>query len=92
MLTLKYSLADSVRFIQTPDGPIKAFVKPLEEQLPIETFLERLRDPNEPEMLYLQSQDGNIYRTDPREGGEQLKGMRRYIARDVQWMKEAVGE
>jgi hypothetical protein len=91
------SFADSVRLIPsddpaTPNG-IKAFVKPLEERMPIRTFLERLKRPDtEPEMLYLQSQDGNIYRSYERDGPEELKGLRKWVKRDVEWMRDATGE
>ena len=57
----------------------------------IRNFVDHLREPNRSDILYLQSQDGNIYRTDPRMGGEELKGMRRYIQRDISWMVEATG-
>lgn len=44
------------------------------------------------EIIYLQSQDGNIYRSHPRPGGDELKGMRKYVKRDIDWMTEAVGQ
>ena len=91
------SFADSVRLIPsddpvTPNG-IKAFVKPLEERMPIRTFLERLKRPEtEPEVLYLQSQDGNIYRSYERVGPDELRGLRKWVKRDVEWMRDATGE
>jgi hypothetical protein len=42
--------------------------------------------------MYLQSQDGNVYRSEARAGGDELQGMRPFLRRDVTWMKEAVGQ
>lgn len=41
--------------------------------------------------MYLQSQDGNVHRSEARSGGDELAGMRKYLQRDVEWMAEAVG-
>jgi jumonji domain-containing protein 7 len=83
------------------------FVKPLEYRMPISEFLQRmkasqveaLRNASDPDMqrevLYLQSQDGNIYRSEPRYdgwGGSELKVLQNYVERDVHWMSEALGE
>lgn len=43
-------------------------------------------------MLYLQSQDGNVYRSYERDGAEELVGLRRWVKRDVEWMRDATGE
>jgi peptidyl-lysine (3S)-dioxygenase / protease len=53
----------------------------------ISTFLDRLKDDNE--TLYLQSQDGNIHRSSPPYGD--LEALRPYVARDVEWMRDAIG-
>jgi hypothetical protein len=81
-----------------PEG-CKAFIKPHVARLPLATFLSRLRGggtaaaEGADEALYLQSQDGNVYRASPRpEGGEELAGMRGWVERDVGWMREASGE
>lgn len=42
--------------------------------------------------MYLQSQDGNVYRSEDRIGGDELNGMRPHLERDVSWMREAVGK
>lgn len=82
------SLADSVRTLE--DGTT-TFVKPLEESMMMSAFLDRL-SPNNAEILYLQSQDGNIYRSTPgQRGPPELAAFQDHIARDVGWMKEATG-
>ncbi|GFZ45061.1 hypothetical protein JCM24511_02787 [Saitozyma sp. JCM 24511] len=83
-------LADSVRVSE--DGSTM-FVKALDEQLQMATFLARLRDADDPEVLYLQSQDGNVFRSEPRAPGEEpeLAMFQRHIQRDVAWMHEATG-
>jgi len=44
------------------------------------------------EIVYLQSQDGNIYRTPPRPGSEpQLRKMQDLIEPEIEWMRDAVG-
>lgn len=57
----------------------------------METFLSRLSD-QEQDILYLQSQDGNIYRSTPGANGPpELAVFQRFIERDITWMKEATG-
>lgn len=57
----------------------------------METFLNRLTS-EEPEVLYLQSQDGNVYRSTPgARGPSELADFQTFIERDVTWMKEATG-
>jgi hypothetical protein len=44
------------------------------------------------EIVYLQSQDGNIYRYPPRPGSEpQLRNLQAYVESEVSWMEEALG-
>ena len=44
------------------------------------------------EIVYLQSQDGNIYRSPPRpDATPQLEKMQDLIEPEVRWMKEALG-
>jgi jumonji domain-containing protein 7 len=66
----------------------------------ISDFLTRLQmkrsdiSPQTDEVVYLQSQDGNIYRSEPRyEGweGPELKPLQAFVKRDVDWMHEALG-
>lgn len=81
-------LADSVRTLT--DGST-TFVKPLEEHMSMGTFLSRLTD-GEQEIHYLQSQDGNIYRSTPgARGPPELADFQPFIERDTVWMKEATG-
>lgn len=55
------------------------------------TFLDGL-SPNSADILYLQSQDGNIYRSTPGvRGPPELAAFQDHIDRDVAWMKEATG-
>lgn len=86
MLTV--SLADSVRTLASGET---TFVKPLEERMSIATFLSKLTTPSD-EALYLQSQDGNIYRAQPglREEPE-LASFQQVVERDVAWMRDAMG-
>jgi hypothetical protein len=42
------------------------------------------------ETLYLQSQNGNIYRSDT-DGEPELAALQSYVQRDVDWMSEATG-
>lgn len=82
-------LADSVRTLA--DGST-AFVKPLEERMTMAAFLAKLSGEGE-DVLYLQSQDGNIYRSTPgARGPPELAEMQEYIERDIAWMKEATGD
>lgn len=95
-------LADSVQAI---DGG-KGFVKPLNEEMSLSTFLDRLSDSNpvgngvglmighddSKEIVYLQSQDGNIYRSPPRPDSQpQLEKLQDFIEPEVRWMEEALG-
>lgn len=71
-----------------------SFVKPLDETMTMTAFLARLtgQDESRDEALYLQSQDGNIYRSDPgARGSPELATFQSVVARDVSWMKEASG-
>jgi hypothetical protein len=44
------------------------------------------------EIVYLQSQDGNIYRYPPRPDSEpELRKMQELIEPEVEWMKDALG-
>lgn len=55
------------------------------------TFLDRLAD-QQSEILYLQSQDGNVYRsTLGARGPSELADFQPLIERDITWMKEATG-
>ncbi|WWD18607.1 hypothetical protein CI109_103060 [Kwoniella shandongensis] len=84
-------LADSVR---TLPNRSTTFVKPLEEKMTISDLISRLGPKGESSKhaYYLQSQDGNIYRSEPHPSGlPELDMFQSYIARDVQWMKEAIG-
>jgi hypothetical protein len=68
------------------------FVKPLEERMSINNFLSRLTSPSN-EALYLQSQDGNIYRSQPGMRDEpELATFQEVVERDVPWMRDAMGE
>ncbi|EIW67694.1 hypothetical protein TREMEDRAFT_69678 [Tremella mesenterica DSM 1558] len=83
-------LADSVRVDE--DG-LGMFVKPLEEKMPMSTFLTRLvneTSTQEP-VLYLQSQDGNLFRPSPNTDSDQLSPFRPYFLPDITWMEEAIG-
>ncbi|EJT49014.1 hypothetical protein A1Q1_01925 [Trichosporon asahii var. asahii CBS 2479] len=81
-------IKDSVRTLT--DGST-TFVKPLEEHMSMGTFLSRLTD-GEQEIHYLQSQDGNIYRSTPgARGPPDLADFQPFIERDTVWMKEATG-
>lgn len=55
------------------------------------TFFSRLSQ-NEEEIVYLQSQDGNIFRSEEGTRASELSAFGNVIARDVAWMKEATGE
>jgi len=49
-------------------------------------------DSNSKEIVYLQSQDGNIYRSPPRPDSQpQLEKLQEYIEPEVRWMEEALG-
>ena len=49
-------------------------------------------DDNSTEIVYLQSQDGNIYRSPPRPDSQpQLAKLQEYIEPEVRWMEEALG-
>jgi jumonji domain-containing protein 7 len=96
-------LADSVQAINGGKG----FVKPLNEEMSLSIFLDRLStsshplvtvvrliigDSNSKEIVYLQSQDGNIYRSPPRPDSQpQLEKLQEFIEPDVRWMEEALG-
>ncbi|KAL1413179.1 hypothetical protein Q8F55_000929 [Vanrija albida] len=83
-------LADSVRLL--PDGT-STFVKPLDARMRMAAFLARLGDSQEKEALYLQSQDGNIFRAEPAaERAPELAPFQAVVARDVAWMREATGQ
>ena len=44
------------------------------------------------EIVYLQSQDGNIYRSPPRPDSQpQLEKLQEFIEPEVKWMEEALG-
>lgn len=74
-----------------PDGQT-SFVKPYEAQLSMAEFLQRLRSADENHALYLQSQDGNIARSEPGARGEpELASFQQYIRLDVPWMRDATG-
>lgn len=49
--------------------------------------------PSNSDILYLQSQDGNIYRSEPREAGvsPELSALQDFFPRDIGWIKEATG-
>nr|XP_018262200.1 uncharacterized protein I303_05216 [Kwoniella dejecticola CBS 10117]OBR84358.1 hypothetical protein I303_05216 [Kwoniella dejecticola CBS 10117] len=85
-------LADSVR--QLEDGST-TFVKALDEKMTISDLISNLgqrSDSRSHEAYYLQSQDGNIYRSTPRPyGPPELQAFQEYIERDVSWMKDAIG-
>ncbi|KAK8858712.1 hypothetical protein IAR55_002941 [Kwoniella newhampshirensis] len=84
-------LADSVRTL--PDGTT-TFVKPFEERMTIPSLISRLgrRGESSSYAYYLQSQDGNIYRSEPHpSGSSELAMFQPYIERDIPWMKEAIG-
>ncbi|ORY25936.1 cupin-like domain-domain-containing protein [Naematelia encephala] len=88
-------MADSVRVLN--DGST-SFVKPLEEEMSIHTFLHKLTNTDVTEIVYLQSQDGNIYRSTASSSSEsndpmkpQLAALQPYIQRDISWMLDAVG-
>ena len=48
-------------------------------------------DPTEEEVLYLQSQDGNLFRSSERAGGEELACFRQHLQRGIPWMQAAIG-
>ncbi|WRT67922.1 uncharacterized protein IL334_004896 [Kwoniella shivajii] len=81
-------LADSVREL---DDGTSTFVKPFGEKTTISELISRLRSrDDEGEAYYLQSQDGNVYRSTPHSSGfPELEVFQKYIHRDVSWMKEA---
>lgn len=57
-------------------------------------LLTHVGDPSDLEILYLQSQDGNIYRSTPGPSDSdrpQLAAFQPYIEPDVPWMREATG-
>jgi jumonji domain-containing protein 7 len=98
-------LADSVQTIEGRKG--KGFVKPLNEEMDLSDFLDRLSksgpssfekgliidDKESKEIVYLQSQDGNIYRQPPRPGSlPQLEKMQELIESEVKWMEDALGK
>ncbi|KAK4687834.1 peptidyl-lysine (3S)-dioxygenase / protease, partial [Tremellales sp. Uapishka_1] len=84
-------LADSVRHLDTGST---SFVKPLEEILMFSDFSARLRARTADEVVYLQSQNGNIYRTDDANDSDssppELRHLSRLFERDIPWMKDAV--
>lgn len=82
-------LADSVRVL--PDGGT-SFTKPCDEQMTMSTFLKRLRDENQDEALYLQSQDGNVARSEPGIRAEpELAAFQEVVTLDIPWMRDATG-
>jgi jumonji domain-containing protein 7 len=49
-------------------------------------------DGSSKEIVYLQSQDGNIYRSPPRPDSQpQLEKLQEFIEPEVIWMEEALG-
>ena len=60
----------------------------------LSAFLSRLTRTNETEILYLQSQNGNIYRSTAQPGQElpELHAFQESIKPDLEWMKDAIGE
>jgi jumonji domain-containing protein 7 len=49
-------------------------------------------DDSSKEIVYLQSQDGNIYRSPPRPDSQpQLEKLQEFIEPEVKWMEEALG-
>ncbi|WVR06473.1 hypothetical protein IAU60_003504 [Kwoniella sp. DSM 27419] len=88
-------LADSVRGL--PGGGT-TFVKAFEDKMTISELISKLGPKEtgkgkEGEAYYLQSQDGNIYRSVPRPNGPpELASFQDHIQRDVEWMREAVGD
>jgi jumonji domain-containing protein 7 len=49
-------------------------------------------DDSSKEIVYLQSQDGNIYRSPPRPDSQpQLEKLQEFIEPEVRWMEEALG-
>lgn len=59
--------------------------------MPMSTFLEKLASDSD-EVLYLQSQDGNIYRSEAGMRDEpELTSFQKVVQRDVPWMREAMG-
>lgn len=73
-----------------PSGE-KTFVKPLDERMSMSNFLSKMTSDSD-EVLYLQSQDGNIYRSEAGMRDEpELTSFQKVIQRDVPWMKEAMG-
>ncbi|WWC88527.1 uncharacterized protein L201_003438 [Kwoniella dendrophila CBS 6074] len=85
-------LADSVRELE--DGST-TFVKAYDGKMTILALISRLGPKTtgaNGEAYYLQSQDGNTYRSTPRPyGSPELEAFQNYIERDIQWMKEATG-
>ncbi|CAD6563911.1 MAG: hypothetical protein TREMPRED_002371 [Tremellales sp. Tagirdzhanova-0007] len=78
-------LADSVREV---DNGTRVFLKPLEETMTMSAFLDGLCRRKSHEVRYLQSQNGNVYRS---EGSDhpQLEVFQPFFERDVSWMREA---
>ncbi|ORX37288.1 cupin-like domain-domain-containing protein [Kockovaella imperatae] len=83
-------LADSVR---RPAEGRSTFVKPLEARMTMVDFLSQIEEEASGDVLYLQSQDGNIYRsTDgPSQSKPELAPYQRYIQSNIPWMDEAIG-
>ncbi|KAK6908025.1 hypothetical protein I203_102026 [Kwoniella mangroviensis CBS 8507] len=85
-------LADSVREME--DGST-TFVKAFDDKMTISTLISHLQSDTGGDSggaYYLQSQDGNIYRSTPHpDGSPELEVFQDHIQRDVEWMKEATG-
>ncbi|WWC70906.1 uncharacterized protein I206_104858 [Kwoniella pini CBS 10737] len=84
-------LADSVR--ELGDGST-TFVKALDVKMTMSNLISKLsnRSNDFKEAYYLQSQDGNIYRSTPRPyGPPELDSFQKYIKKDIGWMKDATG-
>ena len=87
------SFADSVRKLPNKE---KTFVKPLEERMSTRTFISRLLSAklgSSGEILYLQSQDGNIHRSSHQSSGlePELAAFAKYLETDIPWMNDATG-
>jgi len=69
-----------------PDG-CTYFAEPCVEKMTMDTFLDRLTDRPENEIVYLQSQNGNLYPSEPSEFERLLSD----VPRDISWVTEALG-
>lgn len=86
-------LADSI-VTEKSEEPV--FALPHVQRLDVTTFLRRLRaseDRNEKSdsVVYLQSQDGNVYRREG-EGEEELARLQAHVVPDVPCLSEALGD